>query len=121
MPAYTRRSVSLSERAHHTSLQLIPPLSPARAAAAAVCRRFAFKDSATRAKEYTGKDIFAAHKHLIMDRGLGVAHFDAVGENLVGTRTRDNDKTSLLFLTVHTGGKAEAWCLLIHADASLSL
>ena len=52
--------------------------------AAAVCRRFAFNDSATRA-DYTGKDIFSAHKHLIMDRGLGVAHFDCVGENLVWT------------------------------------
>jgi len=32
----------------------------------------------------------AAHKHLIMDKGLGVVHFDAVGENLVAALNQLN-------------------------------
>lgn len=44
--------------------------------------RFAF--SKQRA-EYTGKDIFQAHKDLILHKNLGVFHFDCVAENLVAT------------------------------------
>ena len=35
--------------------------------------------------EYTGKDIFDAHKDLILHKNLGVFHFDCVAENLVAT------------------------------------
>lgn len=35
--------------------------------------------------EYTGKDIFQAHKDLILHKNLGVFHFDCVAENLVAT------------------------------------
>jgi hypothetical protein len=32
-----------------------------------------------------GKDIFQAHKDLILHKNLGVFHFDCVAENLVAT------------------------------------
>lgn len=44
--------------------------------------RFAFSK---RRYEYTGKDMFEAHKNLILHKNLGVFHFDCVAENLVDT------------------------------------
>lgn len=35
--------------------------------------------------EYRGKDLRAAHAHLVRDRGLGDAHFDAVATHLKAT------------------------------------
>lgn len=36
-------------------------------------------------QEYKGKDLRAAHKHLVQNRGLGDAHFDAVAGHLKAT------------------------------------
>lgn len=44
--------------------------------------RFAFSKQRY---EYTGKDIFEAHKDLMLHKNLGVFHFDCVAENLVAT------------------------------------
>ena len=37
------------------------------------------------ASAYGGRDIFEAHKHLMLERGLDERHFDAVAENLAET------------------------------------
>ena len=39
------------------------------------------------AGSYDGKDLVAAHAHLIRDKGLGLPHFDAVAGHLVATLT----------------------------------
>ena len=44
--------------------------------------RFAFSKQR---EEYTGQDIFEAHKDLILHKNLGVKEFDCVAENLVST------------------------------------
>ena len=44
--------------------------------------RFAFSKQR---HEYSGRDIFQAHKDLILHKNLGVFHFDCVAQNLVGT------------------------------------
>ena len=36
-------------------------------------------------EEYTGNDVFDAHKDMILHKNLGVFHFDSVAENLVAT------------------------------------
>ena len=36
---------------------------------------------------HSGKGMFEAHKDLILNKGLGVFHFDCVAENLVATLT----------------------------------